>query len=92
LKESQGTPDPTQAKTLRNLVAAKFEAMFAAARATGAVKSIADTHEISSAEGLSRIRKYGAQEDALRAEQYAFTDRAVHPACAVTRKIRPLHR
>jgi integrase len=78
LKESLGTSDPAKAKTLRNIVAAKFDAQFAAARATIQAKP-APAPEISSAEALTRIRKYVAQQDAIRAEQYASTDWAAHP-------------
>src|SRR4051794_27349207 len=68
LKESLGTSDPAKAKALRNIVAAKFDVQFATARESSQIKPVAETEEISSAEALARIRKYVAQEDALRAE------------------------
>jgi integrase len=78
LKESLATSDPAKAKTLRNVVAAKFDVQFAAARAALQTTPVS-IPEISGAEALIRIREYVAQEDALRAEQFASTSWADHP-------------
>ncbi len=78
LKESLGTQDYARAKILRNRVAAKFDAQFAAARM--ATKTMLPTIEArSSSDTLALIRNYVAREDAKRAGNYASADWSAQP-------------
>ena len=78
LRESLGTSDHAQAKARRNAVAAKFDAQFAAARATPNT-DLPVVEKTTNGEALARIRNYVAQENAKRAENYLSIDWATQP-------------
>lgn len=75
LKESLHTQVLSQAKTRRNLVAAKFEKQFDDARA----RSNGSAAPSSDKQALAAIRDYVSREDARRTEAFGRTDWASDP-------------
>ncbi len=79
LKESLHTQDLSEAKVLRNRVAAKFDAMFEAARQNFTTIPLPRPSGQTQEQALKAIRDYVTTEDAKRAEMFKSTDWANDP-------------